>query len=153
MPRDVPFYEFTFCSEEDRKEHKVMMHQPGFTTGKRNVVLTVLCLLVMLVAVGCTSTGTYPATSGTQVDLSRKNFRLVKANAIGTSSGFELFGFIPFAAPRYTEALSNLYRQAGVTEGAAQTLTNVTQEKSSLYLILFSIPKLTVRADVIEFTE
>jgi len=130
-----------------------MMHRLSFTPGKRNAVLTTICLLAMLVVVGCTSTGTYPATSGTQVDLSRKNFRLVKANAIGTSSGFELFCFIPFAAPTYTEAMTDLYRTAGVTEGAAQTLTNVTQERSQLILILFSIPKLTVRADIIEFTD
>jgi hypothetical protein len=78
---------------------------------------------------------------------------VVKANAIGTSSGFKLFCFIPFAAPTYNEAMSNLYKEAGITEGRAQTLTNVTQENSNLYLLLFSIPKLTIRADVIEFTE
>jgi len=107
----------------------------------------------VFLAVGCTSTGTFPQTSGTQVDLSKKNFHIVKANAIGKSSGFELFGFIPFAQPTYSEAMSDLYEKAGVTEGKAQTLTNVTQERSSLYLLLFSIPTLTVRADVIEFTE
>jgi len=114
--------------------------------------VTSVCLLAVFLA-GCTSTGTFPQTSGTQVDLSRKNFRVVKANAMGTSSGFNLFCFIPFSAPTYTEAMSNLYKKAGVTEGKAQTLTNVTQERSNLYLLLFSIPKLTVRADVIEFTE
>lgn len=124
-----------------------------FTAGRRSAVLASVCLLVMFLAFGCTSTGTFPQTSGTQVDLSRKNFRVVKANAVGSSSGFKLFCFIPFSAPSYTEAMSHLYRQAGVTEGAAQTLTNVTQERSSLYLLLFSIPKLTIRADIIEFTE
>lgn len=112
-----------------------------------------LVLLVMSLIVGCTSTGTFPQTSGTQVDLGRKNFRVVKANAVGKSSGFKLFGFIPFTSPTYTEAMSDLYRAAGLTEGRAQTLTNVTQENSTLYLVLFSIPKLTIRADVIEFTE
>ncbi|MEN6428097.1 MAG: DUF6567 family protein [Phycisphaerales bacterium] len=112
-----------------------------------------VCLLVVLLAVGCSSTGTFPQTSGTQVDLSRKNFRIVKANAVGSSSGFKLFGFIPFAAPRYSVAMSHLYKKAGLTEGKAQTLTNVTQENSNLYLLLFSLPKLTIRADVIEFTE
>lgn len=124
-----------------------------FPTHRRGVLVASVCLLVVFLAAGCTSTGTFPQTSGTQVDLSRKNFRVVKANAIGTSSGFKLLGFIPFAAPTYSEAMSNLYQKAGVTEGKAQTLTNVTQERSSLYLVLFSIPKLTIRADVIEFTE
>jgi len=125
----------------------------GVTAGKGRGALVAVCLLVVLLAIGCSSTGTFPQTSGTQVDLSRKNFRIVKANAVGTSSGFKLFGFIPFAAPRYSVAMSNLYKEAGLTEGKAQTLTNVTQENSNLYLLLFSIPKLTIRADVIEFTE
>jgi len=130
-----------------------MMHRLGFTRGKRNAVLTAICLLVMLLGVGCTSTGTYPATSSTQVDLSRSNFRVIKANAVGTSSGFKLFCFIPLAAPSYSDAMSDLYKEAGVEEGKAQTLTNVTQENSNLFLLLFSIPKLTIRADVIEFTQ
>jgi len=122
-------------------------------TRRRSVLAASVCLLVVFLIAGCTSTGTFPQTSGTQVDLSRKNFRVVKANATGSSSGFKLLGFIPFSAPTYTQAMSHLYQKAGVTEGKAQTLTNVTQERSSLYLILFSIPKLTIRADVIEFTE
>jgi len=133
--------------------HGSVRRRMGFTTGKRSAALTAVCLVVVFLAVGCTSTGTFPQTSATQVDLSRKNFHIVKANAIGTSSGFELFCFIPFAAPTYSRAMSDLYKTAGVTEGKAQTLTNVTQERSTLYLLLFSIPQLTIRADVIEFTE
>ena len=114
--------------------------------------LFALCLLVGIA--GCTRSGAFPHSSGTQVDLTRNNYRVIKPNAIGTSSGFRLLGFIPLASPRYTAAMSDLYRKAGVSEGGtAQALANVTEEHSSLYLILFSIPKLTVRADVIEFTE
>jgi hypothetical protein len=36
-------------------------------------------------------------------------------------------------------------------EGRAVSLTNVTQERQTLYLVLFSLPKIVVRADVIEF--
>jgi hypothetical protein len=121
--------------------------------GGRSLVPAWACLLVVLAASGCTSTGTFPATSGTQVDLSKKNFRVVKANAVGSSTGFKLFCFIPITSPTYSEAMSQLHRKAGLTEGRAMTLTNVTQENSSIYLLLFSLPKLTVRADVIEFTE
>ena len=133
--------------------HEIVRRRMKFPTHRPGVLLASACLLVTLLAVGCTSTGTFPQTSGRQVDLSRKNFRVVKANAIGSSSGFKLLGFIPFAAPTYSKAMSQLYQKAGLTEGKAQTLTNVTQERSSLYLLLFSIPKLTIRADIIEFTE
>jgi hypothetical protein len=116
-------------------------------------LLAFLCFLLIVISCGCTSSGTFPATSGTTVNLSQKNYRVIKANAVGTSTGFKLFMFIPIAPTRYNAAMSDLYKEAGVVEGTATTLVNVSQEESSLYLLLFSLPKLTVRADVIEFTE
>jgi len=118
---------------------------------KRNyLVFSVIFLLLLSCS---TAIGTFPHGSGTQVDLSRKNYAIVKANAIGESSGFSLLGIIPFAAPKYTDAMSDLYSKAVMSEGKAHALVNVVQERSSIYLILFSIPKLTVRADIIEFLD
>lgn len=117
---------------------------------KRNwFVVSLMCLFL----VGCASTGRFPHETGTRVDLSRKNYCIVKTNAVGESAGFSLLGFIPLSVPRYTEAMSDLYSKAGLEAGKAQALANVTQEKSSTYLILFSIPKLTVRADIVEFLD
>jgi hypothetical protein len=114
----------------------------------------IYALLILLLAFGgCSGKGVFKVSSGTQVDLSRKNYRVVKSNAVGTSSGFRLLGIIPFASPSYTSAMSDLYKDAKVQDGSANALVNVTQEESGLYLILFSIPKLTVRADIIEFTD
>jgi hypothetical protein len=115
----------------------------------------IICaLLVLLLAFGgCSGKGVFRVSSGTQVDLSRKNYRVVKSNAVGSSSGFKLLGIIPFASPSYTSAMSDLYKDAKVQDGSANALVNVTQEESGIYLILFSIPKLTVRADIIEFTD
>ena len=110
-----------------------------------------LVLILALVAAGCTSIGSFPHTTGTNVDLSRSNYKIVKANVVGESKGFRLLGIIPFASPRYTAAMGEMYENAGLEEGKAQALVNVTQEHSTLYLILFSIPKLTVRADIVEF--
>jgi len=110
--------------------------------------------LLFLFLMGCaTAMGTFPQGTGTQVDLSKANYRIVKANAIGESSGFTLLGIIPLAAPRVISAMSDLYSKVGISEGKSHALVNVAQERSSLYLILFSIPKLTIRADVIEFFE
>lgn len=125
----------------------------GLRAVQRQVALCAICIAVIVAASGCTSSGTFPSTSATQVDLSKNNYRVVKANAVGSSSGFKLFMFIPIVPTRYSTAMSNLQKQAGVAEGRAQAMVNVTQEESSLYLLLFSIPKLTVRADIIEFTE
>jgi len=114
----------------------------------------IICTLIFLLFIGCsTGTGRYPTRAGTQVDLSRKNYRMVKVNAIGVSYGFRLLGIIPFASRRHTEAMSDLYEKAGLSDEKAFALINVADEESTIYLILFSLPKLTVRADVIEFID
>ncbi len=118
----------------------------------KQMLLYVAALSVLLLN-ACSSRGSFPHNSGTTVDLSRKNYRIVKPNAIGTSSGFRLLGIIPLAAPSYTSAMSDLYKNARIREGSATALVNISEEESGLYLILFSIPKLTVRADIIEFTD
>lgn len=103
--------------------------------------------------------GLIPAPSGTQVltttavNLSRQNYKIVKANAIGRSVGFSFLGLFTLKSPGYDEAITNLYQYTGVSEGKAQALVNVMHENSSTYFILFALPKITVRADVIEFTD
>jgi hypothetical protein len=124
-------------------------------------MLPMLCSLT-----GCAAIPALPALSGlipasggggpqilttTEIKLARQNFKIVKANAIGSSVGFSLLGLITLKSPDYTEAIANLYRH--VSEGKAQTFANVVQESSSTYFILFALPKITMHADVIEFTE
>lgn len=123
-------------------------------------MLPLLCSLP-----GCAAIPAIPALSGlvpasrdgpqiltaTRVNLSGRNFKIVKANAIGSSVGFNLLGLITLKSPDYNEAIANLYRQ--VAEGKAQTFANMMQESSSTYFILFALPKVTLHADVIEFTE
>ena len=79
---------------------------------------------------------------------------MIKAGAIGHSSGFKLLGIIPFASPNYAEAKTDLYKSVGEPlTGRSVALANQTEDRSSIYLILFSIPKVTITADVIEFTD
>ena len=101
--------------------------------------------------------GLIPAANGTHilttttVNLSRKNFKIVKANAFGSSVGFSFLGIFSLNSPSYEEALTQLYRSADVSEGKSQALVNVMHEQTSTYFILFALPKITVCADVIEF--
>jgi len=101
--------------------------------------------------------GLIPTTNGahilttTTVNLSRKNFKIVKANAFGSSVGFSFLGIFSLKSPSYEEALTQLYRSADVSEGKPQAVVNVMQEQTSTYFILFALPKITVCADVIEF--
>ena len=119
--------------------------------GRWQILIIGICGIALLS--GCSSVGTFPHATGTSVDLTKKNYRVVKANVNGESTGFALLGIIPIVSPSYTDAMSNLSAHGGIQEGKAQALVNVTQDRSVIYLILFSIPKLTVRADIVEFID
>ena len=125
------------------------------------MMLTILCSLT-----GCTALPYVPGLSGmilpsagtqmlttSSISLSKHNYKIVKANATGKSEGFSFLGLIPVKSPTYTEAITRLYQSAPVTEGKAQALVNTVYEHSSSYFILFSLTKITVRADLIEFTD
>ena len=119
-------------------------------------------ILVAATASGCAMPPTMPLPMGspasdmqlltnTSVSLAKANYKIVKANSIGESWGVNLLGLIPVKSPYYTEALTKIYQQSGITEGKAQALANIVHQKSSTFYLLFSIPRITVRADVVEF--
>jgi hypothetical protein len=116
------------------------------------MVAGIACATILLA--GCASTHTEMNTPSTQtaVNLSQNNFKVIKAGAIGTSHGFRLLGILPFAGANETQARSDLYKHCGQPlEGRPVTLANTTYSKSTTYLILFSIPKVTAEADVVEY--
>jgi hypothetical protein len=88
----------------------------------------------------------------TGITLAKNNFVLVKTNVVGQSRGFALLGFITIVPAQFNTAFSRLYSQAGMESGKSQTLANLAIERSGSYWILFSLPRCTVRADVVEFT-
>lgn len=111
-------------------------------------------ILTLLVLGGCSSTGDFQQSTGTSVSLERNNYKVIKSGAVGRSSGFKLLGIIPIVSPSYADAKRNLYQSAGQSlEGRSIALANQTQDKSSLYLVLFSIPTLTFSADIVEFKD
>jgi hypothetical protein len=110
------------------------------------------CSGVVMLA-GCASEGKFEHSTGTDVRLSENNYRMIQPGAKGGSSGFYLLGLIPITSPSYAVAKDRLYKSVGQDlKGRSVALANQTQDKSGLYLILFSIPTVTVTADVIEFT-
>ena len=112
--------------------------------------LFVTLLLVALV-VGCSSTkGSYYDTrQATSVDLKNANFRVIKSSAVGTDRGFRLLG-IELSSPSYVKAMNELRSQAPM-ENRATAVANVVQEESNTWFLLFSIPKVTITGDIIEF--
>lgn len=89
--------------------------------------------------------------SETSVKLQEGNFVTVRTNVVGQSKGFKLLGFITIVPATLDTAMNRLYAQAEAQDGRPQTLAHLIVEHSGVNVILFSIPKVTARADLIEF--
>lgn len=89
----------------------------------------------------------------TEVHLAQRNYRVVRTQVTGTSRGFALLGLLTLKAPDAIEAFAQLYQEGDVAEGHARALINVMQHSSAPYFILFSLPQITYRADVVEFVD
>jgi hypothetical protein len=123
---------------------------------KRTILTIALCSAFMVLLTGCR--GSYGSMKGgqteTSVTLTGKNYRLIKGGAVGKSSGFRFLCIIPFAAPNYANAKASLYKSVGEPlTGRAIALANQTEDRSLTVFILFSVPKITITADVIEFVD
>lgn len=86
------------------------------------------------------------------VVLAGDNFEVVKSNVVGKSRGLALLGFIPIVEPTRIKALSHMHAWAGLETGRPQALANLVEERSQLNLLLFQVPEISIRADVVEFT-
>lgn len=90
----------------------------------------------------------------TEVNLAKSNYTIVKAGVKGESTGFCMFGFICFVSPNFADAKADLYQNANAKlEGRSIALANQTIDESSIYLILFSIPRIAITADLVEFKD
>jgi hypothetical protein len=87
----------------------------------------------------------------TRVSLERDNFVLVKTNVWGQSRGFSLLGLITISPATLTQAMRRLYDAAQMRPGQPQTLAHLVVEQTSSFYLLFGIPKVEVRADIVEF--
>ena len=112
-------------------------------------IFFIICIISIY---GCSNVGNMPHGEVASVSLRENNYKLIKVGAKGESSGFNLLGLIPIVSPTWANAKASLYKSIGVTlEGKAIGLANQTEDYSSIYLILFSLPTLTITADVVEF--
>jgi len=129
--------------------------------------------VVLTTLVGCATAGRFNSTNLTNVELSESNFRVVATNVYGEASAEYLLGFsvaqfgemqtvalIPLGGDRllYKVALENLWRNFEQTHGDIKdrslALVNVRFDSDALnVLVFYTRPKISVRADVIEFVE
>jgi len=124
-----------------------------------NIKTSIPCFLALtsslLMVTGCSSTSVENNASSTQtqVSLSHANYKMVKAGAVGHSYGFRfLLGIIPITAPSTAAARADLYRSLNTPMGGKSVaLVNVTEDHSTTWLLLFSVPKTVITGDVVEF--
>ncbi len=90
-------------------------------------------------------------TDLTSIRLDQDNFEVVRTNVVGRSKGFSLLGLITIWPATLTKATQQLYANAQLDLGRAQTPAHLIVERSSSYWILFGIPRVDVSADIIEF--
>ena len=141
-------------------------------TAPVTVISTLACLLfVMIGMTGCAAIAALPLTlpsgpsgSGptsvltlTEVHLQQRNYRVIRLNVTGTSRGFALLGLLMLKPPDAAEAFASLYEEGNlrvlIAERRALAFVNVMQASSAPYFLLFSLPEITFRVDVVEFVE
>ena len=130
----------------------------------RKLLMFAVALLAVL-AGGCAAVSVLPIAalmgspnayaleihSQTDIRLEAPDFTMIQPNVVGESEGFSLLGILTIVPPKFTEAMNRLMTQAKMQPGRPQTLANLVMEKNSSYFILYSLPRISIRADVIEF--
>ena len=141
-------------------------------TAPVTVISTLACLLVVMIGMtGCAAIAALPITlpsgpsgSGptsvltlTEVHLQQRNYRVIRLNVTGTSRGFALLGLLMLKPPDAAEAFASLYEDGDlrvlIAERRALAFVNVMQASRAPYFLLFSLPQITFRVDVVEFIE
>ncbi len=99
------------------------------------------------------SSGTPPLQvhEQTSVKLAEDNFVLVKTNVVGSSRGFSLLGILTIQPATLNQAMNRLYAAAQLERGRPQTVAHLVVEQTTSFWILFGIPRVDVRADIVEF--
>lgn len=118
-----------------------------------SLLLSGCASLVPLTSLISTPTGPPPIQvhDETSVKLQEGNFELVKTNVVGRSKGFSLLGIVTIVPATINKAMGRFYGAAQMEKGQSQTLAHLIIEQTSSYYILFGIPEVDVRADIVRF--
>ncbi len=128
-------------------------------------------LLTLLIS-GCSTGGMFTSGHVTDVQLQRNNFKIVARDISGEAKAGYLIGgsfsmgmatntfaFVRVAGSGelYKEAMQDLWKNiesaCGPVEGRKIALINVRYDAEALNLIVYTQPRITIRADVVEFTD
>ncbi len=137
-----------------------------------NLILMAVIVPLCFAAAGCTTGGMFVAGNVTDVQLQKGNYKIVARGVSGEASAGYLLGLsmpmgmttntvavarVDGTGMLYREAMDNLWKNFesahGTAEGKKLALINVHYDCDALNLFFYTHPRVTVRADVVEFTE
>jgi hypothetical protein len=135
-------------------------------------IISGICLVLVFLLTGCSSSGAFISGNVTDVQLQKNNYKIIAQNVTGEaqagyllggtfSTGFATNTFAMFrvsgSGMLYKEALENLWKNYEAAHGPIGdkkiALINVRYDADALNLFVYTQPKIMVRADIIEFTE
>ncbi len=121
---------------------------------------------------GCSSTGAFIASNRTNIDLGSANYKIIATNIAGEAEAGYLLGVtwntgvinstlalarVSGSDALYRDALQNLWQnyeaKNGSVVGKKVALINIRYDSDNLNLLLYAGAHVSVRADVIEFTD
>ena len=127
--------------------------------------------LILFTCTSCTTSGLFFSTHLTNVELSESNYKIVAKNVKGEAQAEYILGLS--AAVRgelqtlaiariggeemlYQQAMENLWENfeaqySQPVEGRKLALVNVRYDSDAINLLLYTRPKISIRADIIEF--
>jgi len=144
---------------------------------KRHSNISVIFVLLAVFAAsvfisGCSSTGAFIASNRTNVELGGANYKIVATNVTGESEAGYLLGItwnagvanttvalarVSGSDALYRDAIQNLWQnyeaKNGSVDGKKVALINIRYDSDNLNLLLYTGTHVSIRADVIEFTD
>jgi hypothetical protein len=137
---------------------------------KQNVLFYSFALAASLSITSCVNSGLLVSSHSTTVQLSQPNYKVVATSVSGQAKAAYLFGasfgvgmysqsyaLIPLQKDRalYKIALQDLWKnfeeKYGKAEGRTLALVNLRYDTEALNTGIYTSPKLTIIADVVEF--
>jgi hypothetical protein len=125
---------------------------------------------VVLVLSGCATTGQFSAQNITNVQLTEANYDVIATGVSGEASAYYLLGLSvnqgaqanTFAVARlsgdgllyeaaFADLWANFEAEYGATDDRSLALVNVRFDSDPLNLFVVTRPKVSIRADVVEF--
>lgn len=138
----------------------------------RRIIAVAALVVAAATLPGCAQAGMFASANLTDVQLARANYKVIATDLSGTATAGYLLGIsLPAGMANQTLALVRiqgsgmLYREAlaalwarfeaehGPVAGRRLALVNVRYDADNTNLLVYTKPRLSIRADVVEFGE